>query len=96
VKIPISAGGGSQPQWRRDGQEIFYIAPDNTIMAVDVQTTASGLEASKPAGLFSADVDQNKTIRNQYAASPDGQRFLVLSRGARNTRRSSPSATGGV
>jgi len=29
--------------------------------------------------LFTANVDQDKTIRNQYAVSPDGKRFLLLS-----------------
>lgn len=79
MKTQISTAGGSQPQWRRDGKELFYIAPDNTITAVDVRSAADRLEASKPVGLFAANVDQNKSIRNQYAASPDGQRFLVLS-----------------
>jgi hypothetical protein len=28
-KWQVSRGGGSYPRWRRDGKEIFYIAPDN-------------------------------------------------------------------
>ena len=31
-------GGGLQPQWRRDGRELFYIAPDKKLMGVAVQT----------------------------------------------------------
>jgi eukaryotic-like serine/threonine-protein kinase len=79
IKVQISTAGGGEPQWRADGHELFYIAPDNTIMSVDVRSTASSFDASPPDGLFTASVDQNKTIRNQYAVSPDGQRFLLLS-----------------
>jgi Tol biopolymer transport system component len=79
VKLQISTAGGGEPQWRADGRELFYIAPDNTITSVDVRSTATSFDASKPAGLFTANVDQNKSVRNQYAVSRDGQRFLVLS-----------------
>ena len=77
-KAQISTGGGAQPQWRRDGRELFYIAPDNMLMSVEVQASAGRLRASAPRALFTANVEQGRTIRNQYAASPDGQRFLIL------------------
>ena len=32
----ISRGGGSSPRWRRDGKELFYIAPDGKLMAVPI------------------------------------------------------------
>jgi hypothetical protein len=84
VKLQISTAGGGEPQWRADGRELFYIAPDNTITSVAVRSTATSFDASKPEGLFTANVDQNKSIRNQYAVSRDGQRFLVLSLVDRN------------
>ena len=84
VKVQISTSGGGQPQWRRDGKELFYMAPDNTIMSVDIRPAANRVDASKPQSLFTANVDQNKSIRNQYAASPDGERFLILSLVDRN------------
>ena len=34
----ISTAGGDQPRWRRDGHELFYIASDQTLMAVPVKT----------------------------------------------------------
>src|SRR5262249_13050531 len=39
-KWQVSIGGGAQPQWRRDGKELFYLAPDRKLMAVEL--TASG------------------------------------------------------
>ena len=79
VKLQVSTSGGGQPQWRSDGRELFYIAPDNTVMAVGIRSASGRLEASKPEVLFTANIDQSKTIRNQYAVTPDGQRFLLLS-----------------
>lgn len=78
-KAQISAGGGSRPQWRRDGKELFYIAPDNTVMSVAVQAATGRLRATAPRALFTANVEPGGTIRNQYAVSPDGQRFLIVS-----------------
>jgi eukaryotic-like serine/threonine-protein kinase len=79
VKLQVSTSGGGQPQWRSDGRELFYIAPDNTVMAAGIRAAPGRLEASKPEVLFTANVDQSKSIRNQYAVTPDGQRFLLLS-----------------
>jgi Tol biopolymer transport system component len=79
VKTQVSTEGGAQPQWRADGKELFFIAPDNTIMAAAISVSASGLTASTPQGLFTANVRQPKSIRNQFAVSADGQRFLILS-----------------
>src|SRR5262249_46492306 len=36
--IPISKGGGTQPLWRADGKELFFLAPDGSIMAAEVIT----------------------------------------------------------
>ena len=35
-EILVSNGGGRSPHWRGDGTEIFYLAPDGGVMAVDV------------------------------------------------------------
>jgi hypothetical protein len=41
VKVRISTSGGNQPQWRGDGKELFYIAPDNTIYGVPLTTSGT-------------------------------------------------------
>jgi Tol biopolymer transport system component len=73
----ISNGGGSQPHWRGDGKELFYLAPDRTLMAVDVNT-ASTFETSAPKPLFATQVSGYNSP-NRYVVSADGQRFLVNS-----------------
>ena len=33
-KWQVSSAGGMQPRWRRDGRELFYLAPDGKLMAL--------------------------------------------------------------
>jgi hypothetical protein len=73
----ISTGGGSDPQWRGDGSELYFIAPDQTLMAVSV-TTATTFNAGAPEPLFRAPFDRTSlAFGPAYAPAPDGQRFLV-------------------
>jgi len=75
-KWQVSADGGSQPRWSRDGKEIFYIAPDRTIMALDVRITPSGFEYGNPVPLFETHVD-NYDAPERYVVSVDGSKFLI-------------------
>jgi len=75
-KWQISTSGGSQPQWRHDGKELFYLA-GGKIMAVEVKTDSSQFEAGIPKLLFDAQIE-DVGWRNQYVVSGDGQRFLVV------------------
>jgi len=71
-KWQISTNGGIEPRWPRRGREIFYIGPDNMLMAVTVQTGTT-FEAGAPRALFP--VLPAGVLR--YDVTPDGQRFLV-------------------
>jgi hypothetical protein len=87
-KWPISSGGGLEPVWRRDGRELFYLAADRWLMSVEVDT-AGAFRASPPARLFQTQLSNvlNTTYtRNQYAASGDGQRFLLCEPDGRPAR----------
>jgi eukaryotic-like serine/threonine-protein kinase len=76
-KRAISIHGGVQPQWRRDGRELFFLAPDHTLMAVDVRSGPT-FDAGVPRVLFRAPIAGDlMNPRNQYATSADGQRFLI-------------------
>ncbi len=76
-KWQISASGGTDPQWRRDGKEIFYLSPDNKLMAVEVKTEGAAFEAGLAKVLFEARVP-GAPPRNRYVAAANGQRFLVV------------------
>jgi Tol biopolymer transport system component len=72
----ISTAGGMWPRWRRDGKELFYLAPDNTLMAVTVTAQGSKFSAGAAQPLFKS---RPSLWRYPYDVSPDGQRFLVIS-----------------
>jgi len=72
----ISGAGGTQPLWRTDGKEIFYVAPDNTMMAVDVESGEGFFRAGPPRRLFQTRLSSVSAFR-EYDVSADGQRFLM-------------------
>ena len=77
-KVQISTQGGSEPQWRADEKELFYVAANHTLMAVPLDVTNT-LTAGRPAKLFNTLVDTTLGPFGQihYAATDDGQKFLV-------------------
>jgi eukaryotic-like serine/threonine-protein kinase len=70
-KFQVSVGGGTLPRWRRDGTELFYLAPDRRLMAASVSLRGSSLVAGPPRALFTL------STTSRYEPSPDGKRFLV-------------------
>jgi hypothetical protein len=76
-KVRVSPAGGYQPDWRRDGGELYYVSPDRTLTSVTVRAADGQLEFGKPAPLFRAPIAAPDVGRNHYQASTDGQRFLV-------------------
>jgi Tol biopolymer transport system component len=74
-KWQVSTDGGSAPRWRQDGKELFYIAPDNRIVAVAV-TVGSTFSRGTPRPLFVAPVGQGGPWE-EFDVSADGTRFLV-------------------
>jgi eukaryotic-like serine/threonine-protein kinase len=69
----LSEGGGGQPKWRADGRELFHITLDGTLMVSAVGPDGPG--AARP--LFRVPLTPEPGL-DQYAVTPDGQRFLVL------------------
>lgn len=77
-KWQVSSSGGAQPSWRRDGKELFYIAADKKLMAVEVKEDSSTFRAGVPVPLFQTHVRGLTDSRNYYAARGEGKRFLVI------------------
>jgi len=73
-KWQISSEGGSTPRWRRDGKELFYISPDNTIMAVEVEGKGASFNVGRSQRLFVAPVNP---VGTSYDVTPDGQKFVM-------------------
>jgi Tol biopolymer transport system component len=65
----VSGGGGSQPRWRRDGREIFFVSPQRMLTGVPV-STSERIELGSPERLF------HLPGNGAYQGSP-GDGFLV-------------------
>ena len=81
IQRQVSAGGGTSPQWG-DGNEIFYISPDDRMMSALFSARPTGLHIETAHALFRighlAEVDRLWfPTSNPYVAASTGQRFLV-------------------
>jgi len=82
-KWRVSTGGGRNPVWRHDGKEIFYLAPDRSLMAATVKA-GEPFESGAPVSLF-----RNDTI-HEFDVSADGQRFIASAGSAAAQAQSAP------
>jgi Tol biopolymer transport system component len=72
--VRVSNSGGARPSWRRDGSELFYLAPGGRLMAVPVRLSAATLSPGPPVELLRA-----AFYADAYTVHPSGQRFLIAS-----------------
>ncbi len=75
-KWQISTAGGGEVHWQSDGKGLYYRAPDQKLMTVDVRADG-GFQAGVPKPLFAGRFESG-VARNKYLPVPDGQRFLVV------------------
>jgi serine/threonine protein kinase/Tol biopolymer transport system component len=79
-KTRISSDGGVQARWRHDGKELYYLAPDNRLMAVPIlRLDSDRVDIGTPIPLFGpiGPVSYRAPYARHYTVSRDGQRFLV-------------------
>jgi eukaryotic-like serine/threonine-protein kinase len=78
-KWTITADGGVEPKWRRDGRELYYLTFDGKMMSVPISSSPT-FNAGKPSVLFQTPltVSRNGPTRDRrYDVAPDG-RFLIV------------------
>ncbi len=78
-KWQVSTAGGVAPRWRADGKELYFLAPDATLMAASVTAAGASFEAGVPVALFPTRIVDGggaAVNRRQYAVARDG-RFLI-------------------
>jgi Tol biopolymer transport system component/predicted Ser/Thr protein kinase len=73
----ISISGGQFPKWGAGGRELFYLSPENKLMAVSLKLGTETVEPSAPRELFQLPL-RSATGGPTYEPSSDGQRILVL------------------
>jgi serine/threonine protein kinase len=76
-KQRVSTNGGTYPVWRRDGSELFFVAPDGQMMSSAVKTGGTEFQFGAPKPLFKTRMLAWITNFHEYDVSPDGQRFLI-------------------
>jgi Tol biopolymer transport system component len=86
AKTMISAEGGSEPRWRADGEELFFMSAAHEIMSVTLPR-GNPFAPGVARVLFKTRVPLTGNVyRTNYDVSNDGQRFLVnVSTGERMT-----------
>ena len=70
----VSAEGGGSPAWRPDGKELYWVGPDDTLMAASVELQAAGVRVLRTEALFRLPASDERAF---YQPSRDGRRFLV-------------------
>jgi dipeptidyl aminopeptidase/acylaminoacyl peptidase len=73
----VSNNGGSEPRWRSDGREMYFLSEDRKLMAVAVEP---GPKFGTPRSLFQTRVPIGVSVlRTHYDVSRDGRHFLIAS-----------------
>ena len=75
-KTLISTCGGVGPRWREDGKELFYLAPDGKVMAVEI-TNNPGFRPGVPKELFQGPAQTVTPRGSQWDVAANGERFLI-------------------
>ena len=91
----VSTSGGIQPAWTRNGRELFYRTQDGALMAVPIEVEPDFLAGAPTMVLegrhFGAPLFERTSV------SPDGKRFLMITRGGGpGSAASPPSITVGL
>ena len=72
----LSTAGGTQPRWRSDGRELYFVAPDGFLMAVGFEMQPA-FHPSTPRKLFQLPDRPDRDTPIFEDVSPDGRRFLL-------------------
>jgi Tol biopolymer transport system component/DNA-binding winged helix-turn-helix (wHTH) protein len=74
-KWQVSTAGGTEPAWREDGKEMYFVGGDKLI-AVGVKTDQPVFETDVSRPLFEVHLEST-TRRTRYQVASNGQRFLI-------------------
>ena len=77
-KWQISTTGGSDPQWRADGKELFFLGGDQSMMSAKINSSETQFSAEVPQRLFPVVVLFPTGPRNHYVVTADGNHFYVI------------------
>jgi serine/threonine-protein kinase len=70
----VSRGGGRRPSWSPDGDQLFFTAPDGTVMRAEVKPGSGPWKPVSPNRVLGPEFSRNPWLD----VSPDGRRLLTL------------------
>jgi serine/threonine-protein kinase len=73
----VSAGGGTDPVWSRDGKELFFISGQQEMMTAEV-APGPAFTTAPPKPLFATGPYTPIAPIASFDVHPDGKRFLML------------------
>ncbi|MGE3472155.1 MAG: TolB family protein [Vicinamibacterales bacterium] len=77
----MSSDGGTEPRWRGDGEELFFMAADRKMMAASVSSDTTGPTPVFRPGAVTPPFDTQTRLLNlflwTYDVTADGTRFLL-------------------
>ncbi len=76
-RVQISTDGGTQPQWRGDEKELFYVAPGGWITSVPIDGSSPALSPGKPVRIAQVFLRPPRDEEREYDVTRDGRRFLI-------------------
>ena len=82
----VSAAGGTQPAWARNGRELFYLDTSKTLMTVPVESSGATFSSRNPIKVF-----DTKYATIAYDVAPDGKRFLIINENATDDPTRAPA-----
>jgi Tol biopolymer transport system component len=96
-KWQITANGGVEPRWRRDGRELYYLGLDGKLMAVPIRPDKT-FQWGEATPLFQTPIPAAPVIPfpHHYDVTADGQRFLMVvpaDAPSNATRKDQPQST---
>jgi Tol biopolymer transport system component len=76
-KWQVSRDGGTEPRWRGDGKELFFVGLDGMVMVADVLASEGPVFRTGPAkALFQSPAGVTERFARLGDVSSDGKRFL--------------------
>jgi serine/threonine protein kinase len=86
AKWQISLEGGTEPNWRSDGEEIVFRSPAGQIMSAEISVNGNDFQVGAVSELFSPDL--LGTDERRLSLTADAERLLAI--GASKDQASSP------
>ena len=100
-RMQVSTNGGREPLWARNGRELFYLAPDGTLMGVPIEAGTGEPTFLTPGAVIGAggifdchegisgfEVSFQSTGANRPASTMGARHVFLACSMPRRTRRS--------